>query len=235
MTRSPAVRAATAVVAAGLLAGLLAGCSSKVEAPEASGPGTTDTPTASAPTVSTDPAESPYLSVPAGVELTAPGTALEVGDAAVVAWQPRQDLVGALRITVRRLERTTFKRSFAGWQLDGAVAEAAPYFVHVRVENVGETDLGRRAVPLYVVDGTNALVEYSTFEGTFEPCDSQGLPPSFGPGATVDRCLVYLAPRGGQLAAVSFRPTQEFDPITWSGRVHDLAEPARAKKGRRAR
>ena len=37
-----------------------------------------------------------------------------------------------------------------------------------------------------------------------------------------DVCLVYLAPERGKLTAVSFRPTQEFDPITWTGKVRTL-------------
>ena len=32
-------------------------------------------------------------------------------------------------------------------------------------------------------------------------------------------CLVYLAPNKGDLLAVSFRPVEEFNPITWSGAV----------------
>ena len=35
-------------------------------------------------------------------------------------------------------------------------------------------------------------------------------------------CLVFLAPKKGDLTAVSFRPTQEYDPITWTG---DLEKP----------
>ena len=47
-----------------------------------------------------------------------------------------------------------------------------PYFVHATVENVGDTDLGGRAVPLYIVDGRNTLIEASTFASTFKPCPS---------------------------------------------------------------
>ena len=32
-------------------------------------------------------------------------------------------------------------------------------------------------------------------------------------------CLVYLSPKHGDLTAVSFRPTQDFNPITWTGKV----------------
>ena len=59
-------------------------------------------------------AEEPYLPVPDGVELTAQGSPLDVGDKAVVAYEPRQDVVGALEITVTRLEDADFDQ-FVGW------------------------------------------------------------------------------------------------------------------------
>jgi hypothetical protein len=42
-------------------------------------------------------------------------------------------------------------------------------------------------------------------------------------------CLVFLAPKKGDLTAVSFRPTQEFDPITWTG---ELQKPKPPKPGK---
>jgi hypothetical protein len=38
-------------------------------------------------------------------------------------------------------------------------------------------------------------------------------------------------PRQGQLTAVSFRPTQEFDPITWTGELQDPKPPKAGGKG----
>ena len=54
--------------------------------------------------------------MPDGVELTAQGSALEVGDTAVVAYEPRQDVVGALDITVTSLVDADFN-DFVGWKL----------------------------------------------------------------------------------------------------------------------
>ena len=206
--------------AALLIAGpALAGCSGD-EAP--SGDPTSSESTASSQSTSPSPAETaaaPYLPVPDGVELTAQGSELAVGDHAVVAYRPRQEQVAALDIRVTSLERTTFKKSFQGWKLDDASKKANPYFVRAKLTNVGETDLGRRAVPLYIVDGNNTLVESSRFASTFKPCPSESLPKKFPTGAKARVCLVYLAPDRGDLTAVSFRPTQEFNPITWTGDV----------------
>lgn len=162
--------------------------------------------------------ETPYLEVPAGVELTAQGSELEVGERATVAYEPRQNAVGALEIRVTGLERATF-RLFEGFEITKDTLTTSPYFVRARVTNVGATNLGGRPVPLYIVDQDNRLIESSVFAGTFRPCSGSVFPDRFGRGDTMKACLVYLAPDKGDLTAVSFRPDQKFDPITWEGKV----------------
>ena len=56
-----------------------------------------------------------------GVELTEQGESLEVGETATVAYEVRQGVVGVLDITVSRLEKTSFKESFVGWDLRDSV------------------------------------------------------------------------------------------------------------------
>jgi len=191
------------------LAVALAGCSGGDGGGSGSGGEGQSSPTAS---------ETPYLDVPEGVELTAQGTELEVGESATVAYEPRQNAVGALDITVTSVERASFKL-FEGWELTKQTRKTTPYFVRARVENVGDTNLGGRPVPLYIVDGQNRLIESSVFTGNFKPCQNSMFPKRFRNGDRVRACLVYLAPDKGELTAVSFRPDQEFDPITWTGEV----------------
>ena len=227
--RRPLARRLTAALAsAALISGLAAGCSGD-DAGEEPDAGSSSS---GSPSASGSESGEAYLPVPSDVELTEQGSELSVGDTAVVAWEPRQDQVGALEITVQRLEKTTFEKSFVGWKLDPAARRTTPYFVRAKVSNVGETDVGGRRVPLYIVDAKNTLVEYSTFASTFKPCDSRDFPAKFGPGATRTMCLVYLAPDKGSLTAVSFRPTQDFDPITWTGEVvdHKPTKPGKAGK-----
>ena len=216
------MRLPTRLVGLGLAATLsLTACSGDSEGQE---PGAGDT-SGSSPTAS----ETPYLAVPEGVELTAQGSELEVGDTATVAYQPRQGTVGALDITVTSLEAATFEL-FEGWELSRETRQTAPYFVRAKVTNVGDTDLGERPVPLYIVDGENRLVEASVFTGTFKPCDGATFPRRFRNGDSVKACLVYLAPDKGRLTAVSFRPTQEFDPITWTGELEKVAQDRGSKQ-----
>lgn len=164
--------------------------------------------------------ESPsnYLDVPEGVDLTAQGSELALGESATVAYTPRQDKVAALDLTVRSIDKASFKL-FEGWKLDPATRKTTPYFVKVTVANVGDLDLGGRRVPVYGVDGNNMLIESSTFASTFKPCPSESLPKKFRTGDTFKTCLVYLAPDKGELTAASFRPAEEFDPIVWTGEV----------------
>ena len=232
--------ATTSVAALALGAALLTGCSSDDggdagpgDAGGSAGASPNGTDTASSGVETGDDASEtvePYLPVPDGVELTPPGTTLELGETAVVAWEPRQKTVGVLEITVKRLERTSFEKSFEGWKLEPEVRRTTPYFVRAKLANVGDTDLGGVEVPLYIVDGKNALVRYSRFASTFKPCNSTDLPKKFAAGQERDVCLVYLAPDRGRLTAVSFRPTEEFDPITWTGTVRRLDEPAKGGK-----
>jgi hypothetical protein len=207
-------------IAALLSASLLAGCSGSDD-PDASGESSDPSGSASA---------SPYLPVPDGVTLTPQGTHLSVGDQAVVAYEPRQDEVGVLDLTVTKLERTTTKKTLSAWQLTDAQQKSTPYFVHVSVKNVGESDLGGRRVPLYAVNEDNLLLESTPFASSFEACPSTALPAKFGPGAAADVCLVYLAPDHGSLEAVSFRPEETFDPIYWTGDIEKYVAPKPEKK-----
>jgi hypothetical protein len=220
-------RVGSALVAVVLVSAsaLLAGCSDDDKEPEA------DSSSAATAASSSAAATESSLPVPEGVELTAAGSQLAVDDLATVAYEVRQGVVGVLDITVTRIEKTTFKESFVGWDLDPGQRKANPYFVRATITNRGETDLGGRRPPLYIVDGTNTLVEPTTFASTFPPCEPGTFPKKFPNGKSVKVCLVFLSPNKGELTAVSFRPTQDFDPITWTGELQ-APKPPKPPKGK---
>lgn len=199
-----------------VVSGVAVACSQDDEAPAqvADGvptPRITPDPTPTAPTAVPDS----QLEVP-GVDLTEQGSELRLGEAATVAWEPDQRTVGALEVVVQAVERAPMA-VFGGWRLDDATRASAAYFVRARVDNVGESDLSGVEVPLYAVDGDDTLIQHSSFASRFRPCPSEPLPTGFRPGRSSQVCLVYLVPDKGDLTAVSFRPVQEFDPITWAG------------------
>lgn len=208
---------------------VVSGCGSDAE-PGASdnSPSESESESADSGTAGEAPTEEPYLPVPEGVELTAQGSELEVGDKAVVAYEPRQDQVAALEISVTALIDADFD-DFVGWKLTPETRKTNPYFVRAKVKNVGDANLGGRDVPLYAVDGNNKLIEASTFQSTFKPCPQESFPGKFKNGDKGRFCLVYLAPDKGDLTAVSFRPVEEFDPITWTGELEKSG--AGSKKG----
>jgi hypothetical protein len=219
--RRPAATSALRPLAAVLLALLLAlsACGGGDSEPSSSSSESAETGSDDGDASETPATEDePYLPVPDGVELTAQGSGLDVGDTAVVAYEPRQDVVGALEITVTALVNANFK-DFVGWKLTPETRKTNPYFVEAFVKNVGDTNLGGEGVPLYAVDGNNRLIEASSFQSTFKPCSPESFPKPFNEGDKGKFCLVYLAPDKGDLTAASFRPVEDFDPITWTGKL----------------
>ncbi|GAB2767951.1 hypothetical protein GCM10027020_21040 [Nocardioides salsibiostraticola] len=229
--RATRVRMGAAVAGTALLAGVLTACSGSDpdEAEPTSGATASSSPSGTPGTATVE--KEPYLEVPVGVELTEPGRALQIGETATVAWEPRQDQIGALDIEVTRVDKTSFKESFGGWKLDATTKKTTPYFVRARLTNVGATDLGERQVPLYLVDTNGTLIQPSRFQSRFAPCPSN---PDFPKKFAVDKsekfCLVYLAPEGTEFRSVSFRPTQEFNPITWNGQAKAIKQPKKKQK-----
>ncbi|MCL2542730.1 MAG: hypothetical protein FWE71_09780 [Nocardioidaceae bacterium] len=184
---------------------------------------------ASKPAAAASTSAAPYVDVPSGVQLTAPGTKLGLGDGAVVGWRPRQDTVAALSLRVDRIERTTFDQSFKGWQISSSLAATTPYFARVTATNVSKTDLGGIPVQLWGEDDAGRLVSGQPFDKrTFAPCHPTVLPKPFKPGDHVDLCFVYLISPGHDLTSVAFEPPStdgQLAPITWSGPISTKVEP----------
>jgi hypothetical protein len=157
--------------------------------------------------------------------MTAEGTQLKLGESAKVSWQPNQHKVGVLKLTVTRLQRMPIS-VFHDWRLDPATQKSTPYFVQTKVTNLGRSNLSQVPVPLYLLDQRNTLLQASTFRAQFPACPSRPLPAKFTHGKKASVCLVYFAPKHGKLDAISFRPTQDFDAITWQG---PLSKPKKGK------
>ncbi|KQT89273.1 hypothetical protein ASG49_15940 [Marmoricola sp. Leaf446] len=215
-TLRPASRLVLPLLALALVA---AGCGGGSEAG--------DEPSQAAATPSTD-LPTGDVDIPEGVTPTKAGTELAFGETATVAYEPNTTKASVLELTVAEVQAGRIA-DLAAFQLDAATKRSTPYYVTVRVENVGTGDLGGAAVPLFAVDGADTLIQPSSFTSDFDRCPSEPLPEKFGEGARTTGCLVYLVPDRGELTAVSFRPLQTFEPITWDGKVL----PAAKKKARR--
>ncbi|WP_370249552.1 hypothetical protein [Nocardioides sp.] len=232
-------RPAALLVAGVLSLAPLAGCGSSGESPDP-GPSSTAAPTSSATVspapgddASTSPSAPPtpaeedgYLPVPDGVTLDAPGSRLPFGEPAAVAWNPRQDLVGVLGLSVEQVQRVVSARVFADYDLP---AGTTPFLVRLKVGNIGETDLGGRDLPVYVIDAADQLVAATGIDRAFADCPGGQLPAIFAPGDITDACLVFLLDGDAAPAAVTFRPPEGVVPITWTGRTTPYPAPERRK------
>lgn len=158
------------------------------------------------------------VQVPSGVTLTKAGTQLAFHQPGTVAYEPNTQRSSVLQIIVDSVQAGKIS-DFAAYQLDARTKSSRPYYVKVRVKNLGDGDLSRSPVPLYADDSRNTLIQSSSFNNDFKRCPSTPLPAGFTAGKSASLCLVYLVPPGGTLREMSFRPLQNFEPITWKGAI----------------
>lgn len=156
------------------------------------------------------------VSVPDGVTLTDLGSRLAFGEKATVAYEPNKERSSVLEITVKGVQRASISE-LGSYVLDDATSKSVPYYVTMDLTNVGQGDLGRTEVPIFLVDSTDTLVHSSSFTNTFKPCPSTPFPDSFAPAATLTTCQLYLVPEGAAYKEMSFRPVQDVEPIVWEG------------------
>lgn len=217
LNRIPCVLLASVTV--GALA--LAGCSSGDKGDKGD--------SGSSSSAEASPSPSSTVKVPEDVKLTDQGSKLSFGESGTVIYEPSKARGTVLKLTVQKVQQGSLK-DFTGFILDDAYKrKASYYYATVRVKNVGEGDVGGVPVPLWGVNDANVLLPAVNFTTSFKKCPSRPLPRSFGPGDAVGTCLVYLAPNHGKLESVTYRPSQEFNPITWTGTIQKPAPPAKKK------
>lgn len=169
------------------------------------------------------------VDVPASVKLTEPGTELKFGQKATVAYEPNPKRSTVVELTVRSVTRGSIK-DLSMYNLDDRLKASVPYYVRVKVANVGKGDIGKTPIPLWAVDTRDTLIQASSFTNVYKRCPSRPLPASFAPRDKTTACLVYLIPDRGKLTGVSYRPLQAYAPIEWKGKVTTQAEVKKAQK-----
>lgn len=211
-------RLAVPALSLGVAFGVLAGCGASDDDLE---PDSSPTPTATASPSATESTDS-------GPEVTPEGTQLAFGDQAVVDHREGGSST-LLGLTVQSATQGSVK-DFVGFNLDDPYRKNANYFyVRVQVTNEGDKTVGGYDVPLYGISGNSTLLPIVKFTAPFKKCNTQPLPKRFGPGDRFGTCLVYLSPDKGSLEGVSYRPTEDVEPIEWRGVVKKPAD--KPKKG----
>jgi hypothetical protein len=190
---------------------------------------------ASADSSSPLPTPSTSVDVPEDTSITAPGTKLGFGETATVAYEVKNEGT-VLALTVNSAEQGSLK-DFAGFNLeDKYQRQANYYYVRVNVKNAGKDTFGGVDVPLWGISGNNTLLPPVRFTSAFAQCPTEPLPKKFAPGDKFTTCLVFLSPNKGKLAGVSYRPTEDYVPIEWHGKVvQPKSEKGKSGKGDKAK
>ncbi|MFD4025614.1 hypothetical protein ACFWRV_19170 [Streptomyces sp. NPDC058576] len=202
---------AAAVVTMGLA---LSACNDDDGAPAAQ-----DSPKASAPAEPSS--ESPAAdsgddgAAPAEGDVTAPGTKLKVGERAVLPFEYTSDKKGTIAVTVTAIE----KGAEADMAPFGDDAKGmTPYFIKMKVENVGGTDLSYASLSLRgALEGGagTGVVLVGDIPGK---CEADDAPGEFATkGASYETCSLS-ATKTAPVTAVEFDEGDAYSdsPVVWT-------------------
>nr|WP_158854185.1 hypothetical protein [Saccharothrix deserti] len=183
--------------------------------PAPASPPPSSTPSSSEPTENTTPAIDDDSGVPVEGDVTAPGTKLKVGDRAVLPFEYTSKKKGTIAVTVTAIEKGTEADMAAfGEKAKGLT----PYFIKMKVENVGGTDLSYASLKLGgVLDGGTGtgVVLIGDIPGK---CDNESAPTGFTTkGASYETCTLS-ATKGSPVTAAEFDEGDEYSdgPVVWT-------------------
>jgi hypothetical protein len=193
------------IVAAGLA---LAGCAEENTAGNAT-PTDTPEPTSTPVEETSEPAAAPG-------DITAPGTELEVGDAAVVPYKYGTGPVHTVEITVTAIEkgdRAAFKKAFGS-----KAADLEPYYLQVTARNVGDTDLSYASSPrVRAITDDGGLTGVSLI-GDLSDCKNENFPKDAGKDATLETCFLEAAQSNDTVTGAQYGEDEggyREQPIVW--------------------
>lgn len=216
-------------VAAVIVVVAIVGCGSS-SSTSTSSPATSSTRTAPVPSTTGAATSAPTstapsttaAAVPSGA-VTAPGTKLAVGKTAIVAYKRGSDFSNSpatqrLQITVTSIVKGTLA-DFNGLQLDATQKAGTPFYVKVRIANVGPGDVAAGtddpSVDIEGLDSTGQTQQSVTFLGTFPRCNAVSPPKRMTRGKSFDTCLTFLVPGGIKAAAYTGTSDYVNSPVTW--------------------
>lgn len=166
--------------------------------------------------------------------LTPPGTELEPGGPATVAWvppgsfEPNKAQSGIeLKVTVQSIEEGS-TGDLENIELEPSEQGAVPFYVHLRLEAPTAKATPAEEDPAYsftAIDDREQEQASVTFLGDFPPCEDTPVPKGFAGGASYETCLTYLMKGGGSIQKVEWNSgpakadavTPYFEhPVVWS-------------------
>jgi len=184
-------------------------------------PAARDQPPATTPAESAPSSESTTTgggddgAAPVEGDVTAPGTELKVGDRAVLPFEYTSEKKGTIAVTVTAIEKGTEADMAAfGDKAKGMT----PYFIKMKVENVGGTDMSYASLKLNGVvegGGSTGVVLVGDIPGK---CDNETAPTEFTTkGASYETCSLS-ATEGTPVTAAEFDEGDEYSdgPVVWT-------------------
>ncbi|KND25329.1 hypothetical protein IQ60_31405 [Streptomyces europaeiscabiei] len=180
------------------------------ESPSASAPASPD-PSSESPSAGTDDDDA---AAPAG-DVAAPGTEVKIGDRAVLPFTYGTDKKGTIAVTVTAIE----KGAEADMAAFGDKAKGmTPYYIRMKVENVGGTDLSYASLKLrgkLEGGGPTGVILIGDLP---DKCDSESAPRDFTTkGASFETCSLS-ATKTDPIAAASFEEGDAYrdSPVLWT-------------------
>ncbi|WP_439657303.1 hypothetical protein ACSHWB_33580 [Lentzea sp. HUAS TT2] len=173
----------------------------------------TDTTTTTATSTEKTSASKEVPAVPAGGDVTAPGSKLKVGTRAVIP-VATGDKTGIVAITVTAIEAGA-KEDLA--KFGDKAKNITPFYLRAKVENLSGTDLSFTSIGLRGLgeDGKGTGVIIS---GDTPKCDSTSAPRTFkASGETYETCVLSAAQDGLKVAAAEYNRGDDYvkSPIVW--------------------
>jgi len=151
--------------------------------------------------------------------LTPMGSTLKIGDPALIAYDDATNhKKSRIQVTPVKIEKGTID-DFKNIDLDGKQKTSTPYYVTMKVKNVGKGDLSGTD-PASFIDGVDDRGQEQSniiFFGTFDRCNSDKAK-SLKPGESYSSCLAYLIAGGGSIVGmrwVHFDEKTSKSDINW--------------------
>ncbi|MGW4397130.1 hypothetical protein ACWEHA_17740 [Amycolatopsis nivea] len=194
------------IVAAAALAFALSACSSAPDAP----------PPSPAPTSAPPPTSAPARKK---IAYTKPGTMLKIGEKAVVPFTTDSSPVGAIGITVTRIDRGT-EAELARMNLGDDLTGLVPFYVQFTVSNETGDDFSDG----YAIQVTGLLKDGSKgrmgLTGDSPECHSYATVDFTAKGATYRSCTMELAVPGTTVTSARY----DNDSFAWLAKGTDYRE-----------
>jgi hypothetical protein len=135
--------------------------------------------------------------------LTPLGSTLKLGAPAVIAYDDSSNhKKSRIELTPEKIEQGTLD-DFKNIKLEGNQKTSTPYYLTVKVGNVGKGDLSGTDPAGYAdgIDDRDQEQNEIIFFGQFDRCNGDKAK-SLKPGESYTSCLAFLIPKGGSLKGV---------------------------------